>query len=104
MATSKPKATILDLDALFDTKIDAVETLPDFVIPPAGLYKLLVKECKIESFETKGKEKASRIRITYGVEETVQINSEEQPVANNSLFSEAFMGTEDGLKFNGGAL
>jgi hypothetical protein len=36
--------TILDLDAMFDTKMDEVETLPDYVTPPAGNYELEVAD------------------------------------------------------------
>lgn len=98
-AITKPKATILDLDALMDTKMDEVETMPDFVTPPAGLYVLDVKDCKIEAYENKEKEKGSRFRITYSIAETVEVHSEEQPVPDASIFSESFMGTEDGIKY-----
>ena len=96
---TKPKATILDLDAMMDMKIDAVPTLPDFVTPPTGVYVLAVKECKTEKYENKQKEKGSRIRITYAIEETIEVADGEMPYPNGSLFSETFMGTEQGLEF-----
>lgn len=92
-------ATLLDLDSLLDTNLDKVETLPDFVTPPPGLYVLNVPECKLEDFKSKDGAKGFRIRLTYEVEQTVEISSSEMPVANKSRFSESFMGTEDGLKF-----
>ena len=98
-AIVKPKATILDLDAMMDQNMDEVETLPDFVLPPPGLYMLLVKECKIESVDKQDKTKGSRINITYEVAETVGVEGNEPPVPNKSLFSERFTGTEDGIKF-----
>lgn len=97
-ATTKPKATILDLDAMMDQNMDEVETMPDFVMPPPGLYILLVKECKVEQADKSDKTKGSRIRITYTVSSTIEVK-DEQPVPDGSMFSEAFTGTEDGIKF-----
>ena len=98
-ATTKPKATILDLDAMMDVSMDSVETVPDFVMPPPGLYILDVKECKFEQIDKADKAKGSRIRITYVIGDTVEVANSEQPVPNGSLFSESFQGTEDGLKY-----
>lgn len=97
--TTKPKATILDLDAIMDMKIDEVATIPDFVTPPAGTYILEIKDCKTEKYENKQKEKGSRIRITYAIKETIEVAEGEMPYPNGSLFSETFMGTEQGLEY-----
>lgn len=101
-ATESAPATLLDLDALMDAEMDKVETLPDFVTPPAGSYILSVQEAKIEAFESKAKDnkpamKGNRIRVTYTVEKTLETS--EMPVKDGSLFSESFMGTEEGLKY-----
>lgn len=100
MSDTKPKATILDLDALMDTNMDKVETLPDYITPPPGLYVLDVVEAKTEKFEMKEtKQVAQRIRITYKIAETKSVKTGEQPVPDGSLFSESFMGTEEGIKY-----
>lgn len=100
-------ATILDLDNMLDIEMDKVETLPDYVTPPAGVYMLSVSDCDIEKYKQKAnKEKgrnqeqeASRIRLTYVVDKTIEVGANDLPVKDGSLFSETFMGTEEGLKF-----
>lgn len=98
---AKTEATILDLDAMMDIKMDEVETLPDFVIPPAGNYTLKVKEAKIEKYKSKSEPGAqkSRIRVTYIIMATKEVAAGNLPVADGSMFSETFMGTEDGIKY-----
>lgn len=103
-ATVKPKATILDLDAMMDRPMNSVEAIPDFINPPPGLYMLGIKECKVEKYDAKDEAgnktiKAQRIRLTYTVEETINHDQNEQPVANGTLFSQTFNGTEQGLEF-----
>lgn len=100
-------ATILDLDEMMDIEMDKVETLPDYVTPPAGNYMLTVSDCDIEKYKQKVKtadgkdtgqtKDASRIRLTYTIDKTLE--SSDLPVKDGSLFSETFMGTEDGIKF-----
>lgn len=99
--------TMLDLDAMLDIEMDKVETLPDYVTPPVGIYMLSVEECEVEKYKQKvkdsqGKETgqtkdASRIRLVYKIESTVETS--DLPVKDGSLFSETFMGTEDGIKY-----
>lgn len=101
---TKPKATLLDMDVLLDAELDNVETLPDFMNPPPGLYLLEVKDAKVEKYDqkvdgVKNGSQASRIRVTYGIVETTELVAGELPVADGTLFTETFMGTEDGLKF-----
>lgn len=99
--TTKPEATILDLDSLLDRKMDEVETLPDFVTPPAGVYVLSVKKAETEKYKSKdepNKEKL-RIRMTYAIDRVVQVKDGEFPPAVGSLFSETFTATEDGVKY-----
>lgn len=100
----KPKATILDLDALMDTNLDSVPTVPDYITPPPGLYVLVVEEAKIEKYDIKedGKktgEVGNRIKIVYSVKETVSVMEGEDPVPNGSLFSESFQGSDEGIKY-----
>ena len=102
-ATESSQATILDLDAMMDVEMDKVETLPDFVTPPNGLYELCVTECKAEKYlpkataENRNPKEAARIKIFYRVDATLE--SVDLPVKDGSLFSESFMYTEDGLKY-----
>lgn len=103
-AVVKAKPTLLDLDALLDTELDSVETIPDFINPPPGNYVLSVKDAKIEKFDVKedGNKtgaQGNRIRITYAVDQTEDLEAGELPVPDGSLFSEAFQGTEEGLKY-----
>lgn len=93
--------TILDLDAMMDIKMDEVETLPDFITPPAGNYVLQVKEAKVEKYNTKAEPNVGkqRIRVLYSVVKTEEVAAGSIPVADGSLFSETFMATEDGIKY-----
>jgi len=100
----KPKAVILDLDELMDKKMNDVQTLPDYITPPPGLYMLSIKECTTEKYDIKedGKatgQKGTRIKIVYEVVSTIAVNEGEEPVAEKSLFSESFQGSEQGLEF-----
>lgn len=103
-ATVKPKATILDLDAMMDRKMNDVETIPDFINPPAGLYMLGVDKCAVEKYDAKDESgnrtiKAQRIRVTYKVVQTIDHDQNEQPVADGTLFSQTFNATEQGLEY-----
>ena len=103
-AVVKPKATLLDLDALMDANLDNVETIPDYINPPAGNYVLTVKEAKIEKYDVKedGKKtgaQGNRIKITYAVVKTEEVIAGELPVPDGTLFTESFQGTEEGLKY-----
>lgn len=99
------ETTILDLDAMMDMEMDKVETLPDFINPPAGTYMLSVNDCKFEKYTTKPKdgkkpEDLARFKIVYTVDKTLEVgNSADLPVKDGSLFTESFMATEDGLKY-----
>jgi hypothetical protein len=93
---------LLDLDAMFDTKMDEVETLPDFVNPPAGNYLLSVHDCDIKKYKTKPKDgkpaqDMASINLTYKVDQTIE--TKDIPVKDGALFSERFTATEEGLKY-----
>ncbi len=100
----KPKAVILDLDALMDTKLDDVPTLPDYITPPPGLYVLSIVEAGTDTYDVKedGRKtgaKGTRIKIVYEISETVAVEQGEDPVPNKSRFSESFQGSEEGIKY-----
>jgi len=89
----------LDLAALMDSSLDSVPEAPDYLTPPAGTYTIGVKDAAIESYEKEG-DTIQRIRVTYVVEKTLELaNAGEPPVPDNSMFSETFMGTQQGLGY-----
>lgn len=92
---SETNETILDLDALLETTLDAVEDLPDYIDEINGLYMLSIAEAEIK--KPKDSKKPSRIVLTYKVDGAVEV--EGVPATEGSLFSEGFQGTQDGLKF-----
>lgn len=90
---------ILDLDAMLTQNLDTVEDLPDYVMPPTGIYKLSIADASVTILEAKeGKEKSARMVIEYKVEATVEVK-DELPVADGSLFSERFTYSEQGLQY-----
>lgn len=92
------QSTILDLDALLDSTLDNVPDVPDYMNPPAGQYRLGVEDAAIEKMKAKeGEVGGSRIKITYKVVATKE--TKEMPVPDGTLFTETFMGTEQGLGF-----
>ncbi len=102
--TTKPAATILDLDNMLDESLDSVPDMPDFQNPPDGLYRLKTMSAKIEQYTSKAKDgkpeqKGTRIRLTTSVLKTVEIKPGELPVPDGTLFSETFQGTEEGLGY-----
>ena len=95
--------TILDLDALLDTKMNEVQDVPDYVTPPTGIYMLSVTKSEVEKFDypaTKDKaaKKGTKIRIGYKVEQVVECE-DSLPPAVGSLFSDNFQGTTEGLEY-----
>lgn len=93
--------TILDLDNMLNDSLDAIPDAPDYANPPAGEYRLSVKDCAVDKYETKkepGVQK-QRMKITYSVVETVSTAANEQPVPDGSMFNETFMATEQGLSY-----
>lgn len=96
--------TILDLDSILDSNLAGVKDVPDFITPPAGNYGLKIKDCKIEKYKQKAKDgkpetEAARIRITYEIEEVIDVVAGQLPPNTGSLFSENFTATEDGLGY-----
>ena len=95
------QAATLDLGAMMEASLDSIPDAPDFSNPPAGEYRLLCKEAKIDKYETKkepGIEK-QRLKILYAVEATVSVAGNEPPVPDGSMFSETFQATEEGLSY-----
>lgn len=89
--------TLLDLDALLDTNLDNVETVPDYVTPGKSILALKIKSAEIKKGKNKEQKDVTNIIITYEIADTIE--SDEPPFPNGSLFSERFAATEDGLKY-----
>lgn len=94
--------TILDIDALLDADMDNVETLPEYVTPSKGKYRLKVEKAEISQKDVKDKttgatEKRTNLVATYAIQQTVE--SEDPPFPDGSLFTERWTASEDGLKF-----
>lgn len=94
--------TLLDLDAMLDEDMSAVENLPDYITPPSCDAVLDIKSCELEQFDKRGKDgekdsKAVRIRLTYAIEEVTEY-AEDDPlvVESGSLFSDTFMFDDKG--------
>lgn len=91
--------TILDLEQMANDTLDTIPEAPDFVTPPAGEYTLTVKDCAIDKYKTKEGEAKQRLKITYTIDETISVANNEQPVPNESIFSENFTATEQGIGY-----
>lgn len=89
--------TILDIDALLDTDMNAVETVPDYVTPGKSVLELKVANCEIKKGKNKEQQETQSIVITYEITNTVE--SDEPAYPNGSLFTERFTATEDGIKY-----
>lgn len=93
--------TLLDLDNMLNDTLDAIPDAPDFTNPPAGEYRLQVKDAAIDKYKTKDdpNTERQRLKITYSILETISTAANEQPVPDGSLFTETFMATEQGLGY-----
>lgn len=99
---SDQKATILDLDALLDTEMSAIATLPDYVTPGPSILNLKVTEAGIKEgkpAKDTPNVKRNNIVIVYSIVSTESTEGNEQPFANGSLFSDRFQATEEGLEY-----
>lgn len=98
---TKSNKETLDLGAMMEDSLDDIPEAPEFVIPPPGLYSLEIKEAKVETYQTKKEPEVDkqRMKIIYGISETVAISGNEPPVPDGSLISETFQGTREGLSY-----
>lgn len=99
-------STILDLNSMMasNATLDNIEEAPDYNNPPAGAYRIRSEKLEIKDREVAAKDgvpahKAQYIRTTYSVVQTKELSVQEPPVADGTLFSENFQGTEQGLSF-----
>lgn len=94
--------TMLNLEALLDESMDAVEEAPNYVTPENGVYILEVVDTGAEAVEAKpakdgqeAKDGYVRLKHVYSIKEV--ISQEGEPIAVNSLFSDSWMATDTGL-------
>lgn len=95
------KAPLLDLNSMVGESLDAIPDAPDFSNPPAGEYKIEVKDALIDTYtDKKTQAKAQRLKILYAVAETIAVaDPKEAPVPDGTMFSETFQGTEQGVGY-----
>lgn len=91
----------LDLGAMMEATLDTIPDAPDFNIPPAGEYKLEVRETKVDTYKTKKEPdvEKQRLKILYAIVATISVAGKEPPVPDGSMFSETFQATEEGLSY-----
>lgn len=93
------QTSILDLNAMMETTLDTIPDAPDYSNPPAGEYRIGVKEAKVDSYQNKSGEDMQRLKITYFIVETKNTAANEAPVPDGTMFTETFQATEMGLSF-----
>ena len=86
-----------DMEAMLNQTLDNVQAAPDFANPPAGEYRLSVKDAKLIKAKEAGKN--HRLSITYSVAQTYSTAAGEAPVPDESMFSENFQFTDTGLPY-----
>ena len=92
--------TILDMDSILDSTLDAVADVPDYVTPPTGNYVLGIHSAELKKgLPAKGDKAATapRLAITYRIDEVKETDA--LPPAVGALFSEGFQATEQGLEY-----
>lgn len=95
----KATPVILDIDSLLDMDMGGVETLPDYVTPGNGLYRLKITEAGIKSRKGKDGKDQNNLTIVYSILETTENESNEPPFPDGSLFQDRFQATEEGLQY-----
>lgn len=100
--------TLLDLDALLDQSLEAVEAAPEYVTPDTGNYRLQLKNITSATREAKDKAAAiaegkapvwGQINFDYVILDVHSLAEGGLPVANGSLFRENFNLTEQGMPY-----
>ena len=102
-ATVKPKGYHSDLDAMMDRPMNSVKRF-DFIQSSSWpLYAGASKSARSRNTMPRMKQnktiKAQRICLTYTVEETINHDQNEQPVANGTMFSQTFNGYRTRIEF-----
>ena len=100
--TEEVAESLLGMEDLDSMNFDDIEDAPGFVIPPEGSYKLELTQAKQESYKNKKEPNKMRKRIAhyYKIHEVKSINDPKEKVpASNSMFSERWQITPDGLKY-----
>lgn len=100
--------TLLDLDALLDQNLSAVEAAPEFITPDTGNYRFeLVKVTSSvrkardpEAARAEGKpEQWAQINFDYAIIETLSLEEGGLTPKPGSLFRESFNINEQGLPY-----
>lgn len=98
--------SILNLDDALSQSLATTEAAPDFVTPETGVYIFEVTETSAEKKEVKDKEAARKEGkpteyIALGIRYTIReiIEQEGQPIKPDSLTSEQFTYSDQGLPY-----
>lgn len=86
-----------NMEDMLNQTLDSVAAAPDFSNPPAGEYRLSVKDAKLIKAAVEGKN--HRLSVTYSVEQTYSTATNEAPVPDGTMFSENFQFTDRGLPY-----
>lgn len=86
-----------NMEDMLNQTLDNVQAAPDFSNPPAGEYRLSVKDAKLVKAKEEGKN--HRLAVTYSVEQTYSTAANEAPVPDGTMFSENFQFTDKGLPY-----
>lgn len=86
-----------NMEDMLNQTLDSVAAAPDFSNPPAGEYRLSVKDAKLIKATAEGKN--HRLSVTYSVEQTYSTAANEAPVPDGTMFSENFQFTDKGLPY-----
>lgn len=86
-----------NMEDMLNQTLDNVAAAPDFSNPPAGEYRLSVKDAKLVKAIAEGKN--HRLSVTYSVEQTYSTAANEAPVPDGTMFSENFQFTDKGLPY-----
>ena len=92
-----PSNTPANMEDLLNQTLDGVVAAPDFSNPPAGEYRLEVKNAVLKPPKEVGKNNS--IVITYAVVVTYSVTEAEMPVPDGTMFSENFQYTDKGLPY-----
>lgn len=93
------ESTLLDLEGMLGETMDNIPDAPDYATPPAGEYRLQVKDSAVDKYKPKAGGSAQRLKNTYTILSTLSTASNEIPVPDGSMFTETFQATEMGLGY-----
>lgn len=89
--------TILDIDSILDMQMSDVVDIPDYITPDTGMYMLAIQDMEVVQSKEDGK--PARIKAVICVSATIELADGGMPVADGSLFTLSWQGTQQGLEY-----